>query len=86
MLSPMYYTDKEGGEWLPLPAELMCLTTQEWVRIMAEAAVDVTTGTVSILKYPMHSLAFSNPNRDHFVRWDCHTGVLEITDPEAKGE
>lgn len=69
LITPDYYTDREGGEWLPwtgLPvstAELHTILVNQGSRIRVTAD-----------KKAIHSLLFGSYLYNYTPRWDCYNG------------
>lgn len=71
MIKPEFYTDHEGGDWIPWPDNRGINLTAEELSLRSPTTVEIDGTTV-------HSFALTDPYAPLFVRWDCING-LHIT-------
>jgi hypothetical protein len=68
MMAPSYYTESEGGAWIPWPQGFVIDEADYEERDWLYCRFSCGTRTLSV-----HSLAFGEPVGE-FERWDCING------------
>lgn len=75
---PTHYTDEEGGDWHLWPKEA------KWPRgLLSQAGVGMVLLTSPGTPSRVHALAFDDPAKPGFRRWDSLNGWTNRIKPNA---